>query len=450
MPYVVPAPNWPEIIRGIPAEAFPEKLIQIQVHGSVAPRGKYRHWDTLRHLTPPEGLSHEEWWAGIKLARQAIARQLPLKDARGAAFTFCMPDAAQEQVHFIDQHASGVIAMPELVTADESARHRFLVNSVIEEAIRSSQLEGAHTSRVVAKEMIRSGRLPENRSEQMILNNYRGMEFIRIEDPRLLTPDFVLTLHRILTDQTLDEPSDAGRLQAPGEARVAVYEGDRVVHSPPPAEQLQERLVEMCRFANSEDDSEGFLHPVIRSILLHFWLAYDHPFVDGNGRTARSLFYWSMRKHDYWMTQYLSISRIIREAPSQYGEAFVLTELDERDTTYFILYHLATIKRAIDEARAYLQRKMREVREIESVIRERDEFNYRQLALLSDAVRNPHGRYTFDSHAMSHNVTHQSARTDLLSLMERGLLRRRRFGRQHVFTPVSDVIEKLRGDPPGD
>ncbi len=448
MPYVAAPPDWMGIMRRIPAGDLPEKLLKIHKHGSVAPPGSYRHWDTLRHLTAPDGVTHEEWWAGIKLARQAVARQLALADARGAPFTYCMPDAAQELVHFIDQHASGVIAMPELMTADESARHRFLVNSVIEEAIRSSQLEGASTSRVVAKQMIRSGRTPRDRSEQMILNNYRGMEFIRTENPQALTPDFVLTLHRILTDETLDDSADAGRLQSADEARVAVWEGDRVVYSPPPAEQLEERLLQMCHFANGGDETEGFLHPVVRSVLLHFWLAYDHPFVDGNGRTARALFYWSMKKHDYWMTEYLSISRIFREAPSQYGEAFVLTELDERDTTYFILYHLATIRRAIDEARAYLQRKMQEVREVESVIRGRDDFNHRQLALLSDAIRNPQARYTFRSHSMSHKVTHQSARTDLLSLMDRGFLRRRRVGRQHVFAPVRDLVERLRGDVP--
>lgn len=420
------------------------KFLTIQKNGHVEPGGKYRHWNTVRHLTPPDGLSPEEWWAGIKLARRSALRNLPLMNGDGEPFSYCTPDAVQELVHFIDQHASGVIAMPELVTADESARHRFLVNSVMEEAIRSSQLEGATTSRVVAKDMIRSGRPPKDRSERMILNNYRAMELIRSEDKSELTPDFVLTLHRILTDGTLEDPKDAGRLQNPTETRVAVFEGDTIVHRPPPADQLENRIEQMCKFANEEKSVNGFLHPVIRSILLHFWLAYDHPFVDGNGRTARALFYWSMKKHDYWMTEYLSISRIFREAPAQYGEAFLLTELDELDTTYFVLYHLETIERAIHEARAYLQRKMQEVHEVEHLIKGQGDFNYRQLALLSDAIRNPHARYTFRTHSMSHSVTHQSARTDLLSLMRAGLLTKRRVGRQHVFTPVSDVVEKLK------
>lgn len=442
---MAPPPAWDDNLRNLlSSPGGPKKFLTIQKNGHVEPGGKYRHWNTVRHLTPPDGLSPEEWWAGIKLARRSVLRNLPLKNADGEPFTYCTPDAVQELVHFIDQHASGVIAMPELVTADESARHRFLVNSVMEEAIRSSQLEGATTSRVVAKDMIRSGRPPKDRSERMILNNYRAMELIRSEDKSELTPDFVIILHRILTDGTLEDPKDAGRLQNPTETRVAVLEGDTIVHRPPPADQLENRIEQMCKFANEEKSVNGFLHPVIRSILLHFWLAYDHPFVDGNGRTARALFYWSMKKHDYWMTEYLSISRIFREAPAKYGETFLLTELDELDTTYFVLYHLETIERAIHEARAYLQRKMQEVHEVEHLIKGQGDFNYRQLALLSDAIRNPHARYTFRTHSMSHSVTHQSARTDLLSLMRAGLLTRRRVGRQHVFTPVSDVVEKLR------
>ena len=64
----------------------------------------------------------------------------------------------------------------------------------------------------------------------------------------------------------------------------------------------------------------GFIHPMIRSIILHFWLAYDHPFVDGNGRTARALFYWSMLRHGYWLFEFISISQIILKGPDQIRE----------------------------------------------------------------------------------------------------------------------------------
>lgn len=425
-----------------------ERLLQVMLRiqkasSGVAPGGKYRHWDNLRHLRPPEGLSQEEWWLGIKWARQNVSRPLPLKDAKGRPLTYSTPDEALELLHFIDQHASGELVMPEEVLENQAARQHYLVNSLIEEAIRSSQLEGATTSHVVAKEMIRSGRPPRDRSETMILNNYRAMEYMHEEMGDRLEPEMVLQLHRILTDGTLDNPEAAGRLQRPDEPRVAVFENDRLTYQPPPADQLPRRLAEMCAFANEEGGTQGFLHPVVRSILIHFWLAFDHPFEDGNGRTARTLFYWSMKTRGYWLTEYLSVSRILREAPSKYARAFLFTETDDGDTTYFILYQLAVIRRAIEELHEYLRRKVREIRRFEDSIRSYDDFNHRQLALLSDAVRHPTRRYTFKSHARSHKVTRQTARTDLLQLTRRGLFERNRSGREYVFEPVSDLQERL-------
>jgi Fic family protein len=314
----------------------------------------------------------------------------------------------------------------------------------MEEAIRSSQLEGATTSRNVAKELLRSGRPPKDRSERMITNNYRALQFMHDEMGAVLQPTDVLRLHYILTDGTLDDPSAAGRLQGAGEERVAVY--DRVtgelMHKPPPASELPARLDAMCAFANAGDNPDEFMHQVIRSILLHFWLAYDHPFEDGNGRTARALFYWSMRRHGYWLAEYLSISQILRKAPAQYSRAFLLAETDDGDTTYFILYQLTIIRRALDELHSYLRRKVAEVREVERLLKDGN-FNHRQLALLGDAIRTPGRAYTFNSHARSHAVTHETARTDLMELARRGLLERHRRGRQYVFEPAPRLADRL-------
>ncbi len=407
---------------------------------------EYLHWDKLRHLKPPRGLSSEQWWLKIKIGRAEELRPIPLVDGGGEPFRYGLTDDMLRGMHRIDQRG-GEVAMDEVVMSERKARQRFLVNSLIEEAIRSSQLEGATTSRRVAKELLRSGREPRDRSERMIANNYRAIQFMREEMGDELSSQAVLELHRILTDGTLDDPETAGRLQLPGEERVAVYDRDDddvPIHRPPPAEQLPQRLELLCDFANERDDGTWFVHPVVRAILLHFWLAYDHPFVDGNGRTARILFFWSMRSSGYWLAEYLPISRIIRMAPSRYGRAFVETETDEGDTTYFLIHQLNVIERGIDDAYAYVGRKTAEVRDVERLLRGDDDLNGRELALLTDAIRHPEAQYSFASHAASHRVTHETARTDLRRLAERGLLKQRRKGRKHIFEPAADLPERLR------
>jgi len=436
--YVAPAPQH----YVLPFERFEYALEVV----SELEQTEYLHWDKLRHLPPPPGLRHEEWWHAIKWLRRP-ERKLPLTDAEGQAFSCSIPDDVFRTLHYVDQHCAGEIAMDEVVTGDDHARTHYLVNSLMEEAIRSSQLEGAVTSRRVAKELLRSGRKPQDRSERMILNNYRALRFMREEIGETLTPDAVLELHRIVTDGTLGDPGAAGRLQRPEDDRILVIDSsdDRVLHRPPPADQLPERLRALCDFANDEDDSEPFVHPVVRAVLLHFWLAYDHPFEDGNGRTARALFYWFMRARGYWLVEYLSISRILRDAPSQYAKAFLLTETDGGDTTYFLLHQLAVVRRAIEELHTYLERKTAEIREVEQLLKSSGTFNHRQLAVLSDALRDPGRASTYGSHATSHAVTHETARTDLSRLVREGLLEQRRVGgRQYEFLPVANLSERLR------
>jgi Fic family protein len=439
-------PPWQDLLRAALTENA--RFVEIIQGGNpVLARDKYLHWDNLRHRKPPEGLNHAEWWAAIKLARRPALRELPLREASGQPFRYGMNDAAHEMVHTIDRRASGEITLSEIVT-NPHTRNRYVVSSLIEEAITSSQLEGASTTRQAAKDMIRTGRPPRNRSERMILSNYHAMEFVGSIRDRELTPKLVCEIHRRVTLDNLKDPGDAGRIQTPEEDRIEVLWNDgTVLHVPPSADQLPGRLEDLCRFANG-DGPEGFLHPVVRSVLLHFWLAYDHPFVDGNGRTARAVFYWSMLHRGYWLAEYLSVSSILRRAPAKYARSFLYSETDDGDLSYFILYHLEVICRSITSLHEYLSRKTNEIRQVESLIKRSTEFNYRQLALLSHALRSPGARYTFTSHATSHNIAYQSARTDLISLREKDLLRQWKVGKSYYFTPVEELAARLGESSP--
>ena len=403
---------------------------------------EYRPWDTIFHLDPPEELTRDEWWLGLKMRRITAGRTLPLRDAEGIPFRFATPDRALELLHHIDQHASGSIGMGEAVV-NPATRDKYLVSSLAEEAIRSSQLEGASTTRRVAREMLRTGRAPRDRSERMIANNYTAMEFVRELRESDLTPALIRRVHTIITEGTLDDPADAGRLQQPGDARVRVWDEDQVLHVPPPAEQLPGRMDALCDFANGKTGS-GFVHPVVRAVVVHFWLAYDHPFADGNGRTARALFYWSMLRQGYWLAEFLAISAILREAPSRYAKSFLYTETDDNDLTYFLLYHLEVVDRAIHELREYLARKAAELRNVERLAKDAGVLNHRQLALVGHATRNPDASYTIQSHRRSHGVVYQTARTDLLRLVDLGLLSMRTVGKAFRFSPSPDLEPRLR------
>lgn len=423
----------------------PHWMARALASGDIVDDRRYLHWDALRHRTPPEGLNHEAWWAILRLRRTATQRRLPFSDRHGAHFVLGTPDAALELLHRIDTALGGRLeGLDPLATGE--MRDRYLVSSLIEEAITSSQMEGASTTRQVASELLRSGREPRTRSERMIRNNYLAMDFIRHQTDAPLTPAMVTEVQRILTEGTLDDQRDAGRIQSAGEARVNVLDNldGSLLHQPPDAAELPQRLRTLCDFANGTAPSPGYLHPIVRAVLLHFMLAYDHPFVDGNGRTARALFYWSMLRQGYRLAEFLSISRVIKKAQGQYKRAFLHTETDGNDATYFMLHQLRVIDRAITDLRTYLDTKRREVVAVTQHLRNDRQFNHRQRALLSHAMRHPGFVYTFESHRASHDVAFATARADLLQLAEFGLLdETAKIVRARAFRAPGDLSERL-------
>ena len=412
---------------------------------------RYLHWDRLRLLAVPASLlNHEEWWLGVKLVRRGLYRKLPLRDAAGRPFVYLLPNRVLDALHRIDRQGRRWLGTDAEGVDNADSRGQFIVNSLIEEAIASSQLEGASTTRAVAAEMIRAGRRPRDGSEQMILNNYRAMEVVRRLKDEPLTEQAVLNLHAVLTVDTLDDPDDAGRLQLPSDRRVHVWDNrdQTLLHSPPPADELPGRMRGMVQFANHGLGDGSFLHPVVHAIVLHFWLAYDHPFTDGNGRTARALFYWTMLRNNYRIFEFASISSVLAAAVAQYARSFLYTETDDNDLTYFIVHQLEVMLRAIANVESYLAAKTEQVRQVEETLKRSTDLNLRQLALLAHALRHPNAEYTIRSHLTSHSVAYATARADLFRLADLRLLERRRIGRRsYLFWPPADLDTRVRTAP---
>ena len=405
------------------------------------------NWEDCGYRAGQAGLTRQQLWALVKLSRSQDRHTIPLKDCRGKAFSYRLTPSAQRILHRIDRNLGGAVHSSFPQIDSPSDRQRFLITSLREEAIASSQLEGAAVTREVAKEMLLTGREPRNDGERMILNNYRT---IRMLNGRLREPLTVPLLHEIqaeLTAQTLKKPDAAGRFRRP-EEKVVVWdeEDNQALHTPPPAAELPQRVEALCAFANAgggPEETVDFVPPAVRAILLHFWLAYDPPYVDGNGRTERALFYWSMLRSGYWLVEYLTISSVIRNQPKQYGRAFLNTEVDENDLTYFILYHLQVVERSIDAFREYMDRKRREKEQIAWAVLPAL-FNGRQQAVLVKAQKEPETRFTYESHAAGQGVTLATARSDLLGLEAKGLLRGNRVGRRFEFLAAPDLEERLR------
>lgn len=434
-----PAPKFQDLINKYKHDAaVMARILEL----SNRPEKDYRHWHKFKNLEPPEGLNSEAWWLATKISRNAAKRMLPFEDANGQLFSYVLTDQILEKLHIIDSDAKGALGTEQTVGREHGAQ--YMTMSFVEEAIASSQLEGALTTRRIARDMIRNGRTPRNRHERMIFNNYRAMEYIRYGLSGRLTFKRLMHLHKLLFQDTLDDPNDCGRIQTKEEQRVMLADAyGKVFFYPPPAEQLQDRLKMLIDFANQSRNSGQFLHPILRAIILHFMIGFDHPFVDGNGRVARALFYYSALKDGYDAFAFLSISRMIQKAPAQYGYAFQHVETDENDMTYFIHHQLNIICRSIRELNKYIKTKRLQINQIGSELKKLS-LNYRQLALLNHAANHPNHVYTIYSHQNSHGCAYATARADLLNLVGFELLEKIQIDKKSLgFAAPSDLDRRI-------
>lgn len=380
---------------------------------------EYYYWTKIKYLKVEHKgnvIEPNDLWATVKLSRFLNYKRISF----GAhEFSFVQTDYIQEMLHFFDMNIGGTLSSTNLIP--ESRKQFYLLNSIMEESIASSKIEGAVTTRKKAKDMLRKEEKPRNKSEQMIVNNYETIQYIVKNKDTDLTPELLLEIQRMIANNTLDDKNDEGRFRADNEVFVVDHAKSEVVHTPPCHTQIPQFINELCAFFNTDNYNGFFIHPIIKGIIIHFMIGYIHPFCDGNGRTARALFYWYLLKKGYWLTEYLSISRIISKSKTQYEQAYLYTENDQNDLTYFIRYNVEVMQKAFNELKAYLQRKMDE--ENQNVVFLRiPNINERQAQILKTLNDKPNSQLTVKEIENRFTVSNNTAREDLNGLVKAGFI----------------------------
>ena len=392
---------------------------------------RYLSWDDLKYRVPdPE--RRKAIWAVMKMYRTIRKEYVPYPPL---ILTYTIISGIVKSLHLIDSYLTGTIRIHNKTIRLEKS---YIINSFMEEAIASSILEGAATTRSVAKEMLRKGRKPKNDSEQMVLNNYEAMNFILDHKDELLTPAILLEIQRLVTKGTIDREA-VGQFRKNNDIVVANPATGVVCHTPPDYRMIDEYIKALCTFANiSEQDTgkgtEDYIHPVIKGIILHFLIGYIHPFNDGNGRTARSLFYWYIISRGYWLFEYMPISRIIQRSKKKYSLAYLNTEYDEMDLTYFILYNLSCIDEARKDLLKYLEDKQTEQNATKAIIKKIKDINQREGDILRSMMEHDDEYFTIREIMQNYNTVYETARTDLLHLADLGYLTKEKRGREFIFT----------------
>ena len=403
----------------------------------------YLYWDKVRYKHPPE-MTAEEFWALLKILRQYSPgrTRTEVRDEAGSYFSWQPLRGLDHFLHKVDLNLGGILASP--IVDNSADRQKYISRNIMEEAIASSQLEGASTTRVVAKQMLLEQRKPRNSSEQMILNNYNAMlEIDRRLQHEELTLDTFLHLHGTIVKDTIDS-SEVGRLRQDIDKVVVSDSSTGLVYHIPPSEKfLREEIRKFIRFANDSSESDVFVHPILKATILHFWVGYLHPFTDGNGRMARAISSWYLLRKGYWAFAYLPLSKYIKNSPAQYRDAYIYSEQDDNDLTYFIDFSIRKITQATREFESYVERKQHENRTKARMARARYDLNDRQIQLLQYLHKHPEAPTTIKTHSSVYEVSRVTARKDLEELERMGLLESRKIGRERPFRATKKTAELL-------
>lgn len=414
MKKIEPPPNWqnPELLLQL-ALNFQNEELQSLIKKI---NEKYLYWDKVKYKITPDGISHELLWSAVKLNRYASSKKVQFEKYD---FSYNLNDWIQKKLHEFDLELGGQLGSKSLIRED--SKKAYLVNSIMEEAIASSQIEGAITTRKAAKEMLRKEKSPRSKSEQMIVNNYLTIKHIATIKNEDLTSEKLLEIHRLMTHNTLENPADEGKYRTNNEINVVDAVRGEVVHCPPDYTEISALMQSLFTFFNQ--NSKGFIHPIVKACIVHFMIGFIHPFVDGNGRTARALFYWYLLKNGYWLAEYLSISRLIIESKEQYAQAFIYTETDNNDLSYFIHYKLKTMSKAYKRLQDYIQLKIKEKKQLHHFQKIKG-INERQAQILKWVYEESSLLLTSKEVENRLGISNQTARTDLLKLVKTGYLER--------------------------
>lgn len=390
-------------------------------------KGRYLHWDEFKWRVE-RGDDEIAAWVATKITRKARAKHLQLQAEKESCFFYSIPDSLYAKLYSIDKMMGRgqEIRNGNNFISSSDKQHYFVKSLMLEEAITSSQLEGASTTREVAQEMLKKSLAPKDKSQQMIFNNYQLMKKAIERRNEELSIELILELHRIATYKAIDNEAVSGHLRQDNNIIVTDLYAENVFY-PPEWQTIQSRLNHLCDFAN-QDYSQGsdFIHPIIKAIILHFMIAYIHPFGDGNGRTARAIFYWSiLRADDYWLFEYVSISKFIKEKRGAYDKAFIYTETDDFDLTYFIYNQVETIEKAVKSLYEYIDRKKDEFIKFMNWVNRSPlakTLNSGHLEILKEALKSPGQEFMAKQVAIDLGVTENTARNYLAALVDKDLL----------------------------
>ena len=384
----------------------------------------------------PKDIDLNNFWRELTQLRKATSIDIPLKDQLDNHFWFNLTDEITSDIRTIQESAEEDL----FKSVPSNLEASVIADALIDEAFNSSVIEGAFSTKRRTKEMIEKHLNPSNKSEIMIMNNYRALLYILEHLGQSLDENIILSVYKVLTKDTLDE-ADITEKYRTDSVYVWDIKTNTAIYTAPHYSRVQELMDSLLEFINSNNN----YHPVIKACIIHFYFVYIHPFFDGNGRTARALSYMYLLQNNYKFFKFFSISSVINEERSRYYDAIENTEVYDSDMTYFIKYHTSMIVQSIANIKNNFKKEfgrqlIKDTLEKAGIILEN-----RQSKAINSFITIDKNFITISEYQRKFKVSYETARTDLLELETIGFFRKVKKGKKFifVFNDFNEIIKNI-------
>ncbi len=338
-------------------------------------------------------------------------------------FWFFLSDCINKKSMALEKRGT---ALHQKIVQNGSFKEEFFLDSTIEEAITSAIYEGANSTRSKAQELITSGSAPKNKDEWMLVNNYQAMLWIKENRHREVSRELIEQLHAVVTRNTLegDDANYQGKFR--NDTVFVRSSTGKVKHEGTKYDLIESSLKEVIDLTTK---NARFFPPVLKGVLLHYFTAYIHPFFDGNGRTARALFYFKAMKNNLSFIELLSVSAYLKVHGPQYEKSYEKVVGNELDITYFIDFNLDALLHAISE----VEKKVDYLLSIRSLKPLLKGISDNQIGLIQRLALNKFRKTNIEEYSAQINMSREIARQELKQLCGWNLLAEKKAGKKFEY-----------------
>jgi Fic family protein len=389
---------------------------------------RYVPLDDIKYRIESLGYKKDDWKElRLNIEKHRKLASVPFfVDSMEKKFWFFPSDSIIKKVNDVEHIGNKLF---DKIESKSNFKDEFLINAKIEEAITSAIYEGANSTRAKAKQLIASNQKPKNKDEWMIVNNYNAMKWIKENSYKAISTDLIQDIHAIVTTNTLsgDDAAFSGKFR-----NDTVYIGNHVGIEYGKINEVLNETIKLCV------DNKRYLHGLVKGILLHYFIAHVHPFFDGNGRTARTLFYFKSMKNDLKFVELLSVSAYLKNNGNRYEKAFDNVVNNQYDLTYFVDFCLDSLLTALKR----VEDKIKYLFKISDIQKEYNLTNT-QIMLLQKLALNKFVTISSNEYSKERGRTREIGRKELKDLFKKKFLIEKKQGKKLVYSIDSKYLKSI-------